>query len=69
MNQRMKKNNKGILVTLAVVLLFGFSVAGCAKKPAQPGPGEQMTQTRAAEETPDTPGGKGAAACPRSFNF
>jgi peptidoglycan-associated lipoprotein len=48
MNQR----KKGILVTLAVVLLFSFSVAGCAKSPAEPGPGEQMSQTQAAEETP-----------------
>ncbi|KPJ75145.1 MAG: hypothetical protein AMJ54_15815 [Deltaproteobacteria bacterium SG8_13] len=47
---------KGILVTLSVVLLFGFSMAGCAKKPAEPGPGEQMTQTRALEETQTTPG-------------
>ncbi len=53
MNQGMNQGKKSILVTLAVVLLFSFSVVGCAKKPAEPGPGEQMTQTRALEETPD----------------
>lgn len=42
---------KSILVMLAVVLIFGFSVAGCAKKPAEPGPVDQMTQTQAPEET------------------
>ena len=41
---------KSILVTLAVVLLFGFSLADCSRKPSEPGPGEQMTQT----EAPDT---------------
>jgi peptidoglycan-associated lipoprotein len=41
---------KGILVTLAVVLLLGFSLVDCAKKPAEPGPGEQMSQTQALEE-------------------
>lgn len=46
---------KGILVTLAVVLLLSFSLAGCAKKPAEPGPVEQMTQTRAPEQAQDTP--------------
>jgi peptidoglycan-associated lipoprotein len=50
----MNQKKKGILVTLAVVLLFSFSMAGCAKSPAEPGPGEQMSQTRATEETPDT---------------
>lgn len=45
---------KGILVTLAVVLLFCFSLVDCTRKPAEPGPGEQMTQTQALEETPDT---------------
>ena len=45
MNQRMNQRKKSILVTLAVVLLFGFSVAGCAKKAAEPGPIDQMTQT------------------------
>jgi len=50
----MNQGKKSILVTLAVVLLFSLAVAGCAKKPAEPGPVEQMTQTRAAEETPDT---------------
>jgi peptidoglycan-associated lipoprotein len=54
MNQGMNQGKKGILVTLAVVLLFSFSVVGCAKRPAEPGPGEQMSQTRALEETPDT---------------
>ncbi len=49
----MNQGKKGILVTLAVVLLFSFSQAGCAKKPAEPGPGDQMTQTRAPQETPD----------------
>jgi len=48
----MNQGKKGILVTLAVVLLFSFSQVGCAKKPAEPGPVEQMTQTRALEETP-----------------
>ena len=43
---------KGILVTLAVVLLFSLSLVNCAKKPAEPGPVEQMSQTQAAEETP-----------------
>ena len=37
---------KSILVTLAVVFLFGFSLAACAKKPAEPGPVEQMSQTQ-----------------------
>jgi peptidoglycan-associated lipoprotein len=50
----MNQGKKGILVTLAVVLLFSFSLVDCAKKPAEPGPGEQMSQTQAAEETPDT---------------
>lgn len=45
-------DKKSILVMLAVVLIFGFSVFGCAKKPAEPGPGEQMMQTQAPEETP-----------------
>ena len=36
---------KGILVTLAVVLLFSLSLVNCAKKPAEPGPVDQMTQT------------------------
>ena len=53
----MISKKKGILVTLAVVLLLSYSFAGCAKKPAEPGPGEQMSQTRALEETPAT-GGK-----------
>ena len=48
----MNQEKKGIIVTLAVVLLFSFSVVGCAKKPAEPGPVEQMSQTRAPEETP-----------------
>ena len=52
----MMTKKKSTFVTLAVVLLFGFSVAGCAKKPAEPGPGEQMSQTRALEETRDTSG-------------
>jgi peptidoglycan-associated lipoprotein len=43
---------KGIPVTLAVVILFSISLISCAKKPAQPGPGEQMTQSRAPEEAP-----------------
>jgi peptidoglycan-associated lipoprotein len=47
---------KGVFLTLAVVLLFGFSLANCARKPAEPGPGEQMTQTRAPGETPGTQG-------------
>ena len=47
----MNQGKKGIFVTLAVVLLFSFSAVGCAKKPAEPGPVEQMTQT----EAPDTP--------------
>jgi peptidoglycan-associated lipoprotein len=47
---------KGILVTLAVFLVFGFSLAGCARKAAEPGPGEQMTQIQAPGETPDTTG-------------
>ena len=51
----MSSGKKGILVTLAVVLLFGFSVAGCAKKAAEPGPVEQMTQPPALEEARDTP--------------
>ena len=50
----MISGKKGILVTLAVVLLFGFSVAGCAKKPAEPGPVDQMSQTRSPQETPAT---------------
>lgn len=44
------------LVLLAIVLLFGFSFFACAKTPAEPGPGEQMSQTRALDEMPDTPG-------------
>ena len=36
---------KGILVTLAVVFLFSLSLVNCAKKPAEPGPVDQMTQT------------------------
>ena len=48
----MISGKKGILVTLAVVLLFSFSQVGCAKKPAEPGPVEQMTQTRSPQETP-----------------
>ncbi|MDF1526724.1 MAG: peptidoglycan-associated lipoprotein Pal [bacterium] len=52
----MIKEKKGILVTLAVVLLFSFSLVDCAKKPAAPGPVEQMTQTQDREETPATPG-------------
>jgi peptidoglycan-associated lipoprotein len=47
---------KVALLALAVVLLFGFSLADCARKPAEPGPGEQMTQTRAPGETPGTDG-------------
>ena len=47
---------KSILITLTVILLSGFLIAGCAKKPAQPGPGESMTQTRAPEETQDITG-------------
>ena len=43
---------KGIFVTLAVVFLFSFSLAACAKKPAEPGPGEQMMQN----QPQDTPG-------------
>ena len=50
----MNQGKKSILVTLAVVLLFSFSAVGCAKKPAEPGPVEQMSQTRAPEETVDT---------------
>jgi len=50
----MNQGKKGILVTLAVVLLLSFSLVDCAKKPAEPGPGEQMSQTRVPEETPDT---------------
>ena len=50
----MNQGKKSILVTLAVVLLFSLSQVGCAKKPAQPGPVEQMSQTRAPEETPAT---------------
>jgi len=49
----MNQGKKGILVTLALILLFGFSQVGCAKKPAQPGPVDQMTQTRSPQETPD----------------
>jgi peptidoglycan-associated lipoprotein len=45
----MNQGKKGILVTLAVVLLFSLSLVNCAKKPAEPGPVDQMTQT------PDTP--------------
>ena len=41
---------KGILVTLAVVFLFSLPLADCAKKPAEPGPGQQMSQTPALEE-------------------
>jgi peptidoglycan-associated lipoprotein len=48
MNKGMNQGKKGILVTLAVVLLFGFSAVSCAKKPAEPGPVEQMSQTPAA---------------------
>ena len=47
---------KGILVTLAAVLLFCFLLADCTKRPAEPGPSEQMSQSRALEETPGTPG-------------
>jgi peptidoglycan-associated lipoprotein len=43
----MKQKKKGIEVTLAVVLLFSFAIAGCAKKAAEPGPVDQMTQTPA----------------------
>ena len=49
----MNQEKNGILVTLAVVLLFSFSQVGCAKKPAEPGPVDQMTQTRSPQETPD----------------
>lgn len=49
----MNPEKNGILVTLAVVFLLSFSLVDCAKKPAEPGPGEQMTQTRALKETPD----------------
>jgi len=55
---------KGILVLLAVVLLFSFSLVDCAKKPAEPGPGEQMSQTRDLEETPDTSGTMGEYTLP-----
>ena len=55
MNKVMNQGKKGILVTLAVVLLFSLSLVNCAKKPAEPGPVDQMTQTQAAEETPATP--------------
>ena len=49
----MNHGKNGILVTLAVVLLFSLSQVGCAKKPAEPGPVDQMTQTRSPQETPD----------------
>ena len=39
-----------VFVRLAVVFLLSFSLVNCAKKPAEPGPTEQMTQTRPAEE-------------------
>jgi peptidoglycan-associated lipoprotein len=52
----MFSERKVILVTLAAVFLFVFSVAGCARKPAEPGPVDQMTQTQAPEETQDAAG-------------
>ncbi len=47
MNNGMNQGKKGIIVTLAVVLLFSLSLVNCAKKPAEPGPVDQMTQTGA----------------------
>lgn len=41
---------KAVFVTLAAVFLLSISLVNCAKKPAEPGPGEQMSQTRPAEE-------------------
>jgi len=43
---------KGILITLAVVLLFSFALVDCAKKPAEPGPTDAMTETAPPAETP-----------------
>ena len=51
----MSSGKKGIYVMLAVVLLFSFSALGCAKKAAEPGLVDQMTQTRAAVETTAAP--------------
>ena len=50
----MIQQRKGILITLAIILIFSFLSVNCARKPAQPGPGEQMTQDRALEDRPDT---------------
>ena len=47
MNNGMNQGKIGIIVTLAVVLLFSLSLVNCAKKPAEPGPVDQMTQTGA----------------------
>ena len=52
----MNREKKGIHVVLAVLLLFGLSLAACAKKPAEPGPGEPMTRSQPLEETADNSG-------------
>jgi len=41
---------KSIFVTLAVVLLFSFTLVNCAKKPAEPGPMEQTMEPAPAPE-------------------
>ena len=37
----MIQGRKGLIFTLAIILLFSFSLVNCAKKPAEPGPMEQ----------------------------
>ena len=46
----MISGRKGLIFTLAVVLLFSFTLVNCAKKPAEPGPMEQTAAPAPAPE-------------------